>query len=123
VSDSEPEIESPADGESGADSDFEVIDEEPIGPLDTTNPDPIATAQRRYGGAGAVIAAGMFGLEMAMGIKPKPESVQIQEAPTDPIDVDRDGISVKVDDTVTVHAPALDRHAPIGVGKRRSRRG
>ena len=112
-------------GDDGVAIDDDVVDDEGVEmePIDPTNPDYIRTAQRRYGGLGAVMAAGMFGLEQAMGIKPKPESVQIQEAPSDPIDVDKDGIQMTIDATTSVHAPALDRRSPIGLNKKRSRRG
>ncbi len=112
-----------ADDVDDADEVEEVDEDVDLEPISPANPDYIRTAQRRYGGIGAVMAAGMFGLEQAMGIKPKPESVQIQEAPSDPIDVDKDGIQMTIDATTSVHAPALDRRSPIGINKKRSRRG
>jgi hypothetical protein len=102
----------------------DLIDEplEELAPIDPTNDDPIETARRRYGKGGAAVAAGMFGLDVALGLKKKPESVQVQEAPTDPIDIDSDGIEVPIDATTTAAAPALERRDPIGVNKRKSRR-
>lgn len=95
---------------------------ETLAPIDIENPDVIGTARRRYGTGGAALAAGMFGLDIALGNKKKPDSVQIQEAPTDPLDVDADGIQVTIDDTLSVNAPALERIAPLAVAKKRSRR-
>ncbi len=101
----------------------EPVDEgETLAPIDIDNPDVIGTARRRYGTGGAALAAGMFGLDIALGNKKKPDSVQIQEAPTDPIDVDADGIQVTIDDTLSVNAPALERVAPLAAVKKRSRR-
>lgn len=100
---------------------LEPIDTE-LEPIDITNDDPIETARRRYGTAGAALAGGMFGLDVALGLKKKPDSVQVQEAPTDPVDIDADGIQVPIDSTTVVSTPPLARHDPIGVGKRKSRR-
>ncbi len=90
--------------------------------IDTTNPDIIGTARRRYGGAGAALGAGMFGLDVALGNKKKPDSVQIQEAPSEPIDVDKSGIQVIIDDLTSVAAPALERREPVGLNKKKARR-
>jgi hypothetical protein len=96
--------------------------DEEFDPLSIDNPDVIATARRRYGNAGAALGAGMFGLDQALTGKQKPESVQIQEAASDPVNVDRDGIVVKVDDSMSVNSPALERRPPVGVNKKKSRR-
>jgi hypothetical protein len=48
--------------------------------------------------------------------------VQVQESPTEPVDVDADGISVDVDSSTMVNAPPLVRKAPIVQGKRSRRR-
>ncbi len=95
---------------------------EPIEPIDPTNNDIIETARQRHGRGGAALAAGMFGLDVALGNKKKPESVQVQEASSNPVDIDSDGITVPIDATTTVATPALERRSPIGVGKRKSRR-
>ncbi len=114
---SSDEIETEIDTE--IDTEIEPI----VEPIDIDNPDVIETARRRYGGAGAALAAGMFGLDVALGNKKKPDSVQIQEAPTDPVDVDADGIQMTIDDTLSVNSPALDRVPPLPSTKKRSRRG
>ena len=99
----------------------ELADDEAVA-LELEGGDPIASARRMHGKGGAMVAAGMFGLEIAMGLKKKPDSVQIQEAPTDPVDVDKNGITVMIDAVTTVEAPALERRSPIGVGKKKRSR-
>ena len=105
------------------DVDLDDVDELDDGAvaLDDLEADPVASARRMHGKGGAMVAAGMFGLEQAMGIKVKPDSVQVQEAPTDPIDLDKDGITVMLSDT-TVATPALERRSPIGIGKKKRHR-
>ena len=97
-------------------------DSDTIAVLQPTYEDMIEAARRRYGKGGAAVAAGMFGLDVALGNKKKPESVQIQEAKSKPVDVDADGIELPIDATTTVTTPALERRNPIGVGKRKPRR-
>lgn len=92
-------------------------------PIDSANPDVVGTARRRYGSAGAALAAGMLGLDIVLGNKKKPDSVQVQEAPADPIDVDSHGIQVTVDEITSVKAPALERLPPVSLRKKKSRRG
>ena len=104
------------------DAELEDPDDAELDAIDTTNPDIIGTARRRYGGAGAALGAGMFGLDVALGNKKKPDSVQIQEAPSEPIDVDKSGIQVIIDDLTSVAAPALERREPVGLNKRKARR-
>jgi hypothetical protein len=81
----------------------------------------IETARRRHGTLGAAIAAGMLGLDKVLGRKPREEAPVVMAAPSDPVDVDRDGIVVPVDDEFTVIAPAQPRPDPYGP-RRRSRR-
>ena len=75
--------------------------------------DLIDTARRRHGTVGAVVAAGMLGIEQVLGRKPKEEAPIVVAAPTDPLDVDRDGIAVVIDDEVALVAPPLPRTAPV----------
>jgi hypothetical protein len=75
----------------------------PIPPLS----DPVATARRRHGAAGAVLAAGMFGVDIALGRKPKEEAPVVVTASGDPTDIDRDGMNFALDPTTQVVAPPL----------------
>ena len=81
--------------------------------LEPAGGDIIDTARRRHGTVGAVVAAGMLGIEQVLGRKPKEEAPIVVAAPTDPLDVDRDGIAVVIDDEVALVAPALPRTAPV----------
>jgi hypothetical protein len=86
--------------------------------------DPIATARRRYGAAGAIAAAGMLGLDQAlMGRKVKEEAPIVIAASDQPIDIDLLGITVPVDEAVAVVAPPQPRSQPLfSRRRRRSRR-
>jgi hypothetical protein len=95
---------------------------EELPPIDISNPDVMATARRKYGGAGVLLAAGMFGLDKVLTDKKKTESVQVQEASSEPVDVDADGITVDVDASMSVHSPALEPKAPVVGTKKKPRR-
>lgn len=96
-------------------------DGEPIEPLETF--DPIRTARRRHGAAGAIVAAGMFGLDQAlMGRKLKQEAPIVIAASDKPVDIDHEGITVPVDDIVSVIAPPQPRSDPLPSRRRRGRR-
>ncbi len=88
----------------------------------------IAHAKQRHGMAGAMLAAGMLGIDQAVnGRKPREEAPIVVDAPGEPGDIDRDGIAVSVDDAgVHVAAPPLPRSTPITApdagSSRRSRR-
>jgi hypothetical protein len=115
----------PVDDESSdeiVDQHEEVGPIDPIDPIDPTNENMVETARQRYGKGGAAMAAGMFGLDVALGLKKKPESVQVQEASSKPVNLDSDGFEMPIDASTTVATPALERRPPIGVGKRKSRR-
>jgi len=91
----------------------ETLDEPLDEPLEPAGGDLVETARRRHGTAGAIVAAGMLGIEQVLGRKPKEEAPIVVAAPTDPLDVDRDGIAVVIDDEVALVAPALPRTAPV----------
>ncbi len=68
--------------------------------------DVIAAARRRHGVAGAMLAAGMVAVnDVYLGRKPKEEAPIVIASPTEPLDVDRDGITVPVDAATWVFAP------------------
>jgi hypothetical protein len=95
-------------------------DDAPIEPLQTF--DPVSTARRRHGGAGAILAAGMFGLDQAiMGRKPKEEAPIVMAASDEPVDIEHEGIIVPVDDTLSVIAPPQPRSDPLPRRRRRRR--
>lgn len=83
--------------------------------------DPITTARRRHGTAGAVLAAGLFGIDVALGRKPREDIPVVVSSNSDPTDIDTDGIRVDVDEQTTVVAPALPRQEPPGRSGRRRR--
>ena len=85
--------------------------------------DPVRTARRRHGAAGAIVAAGMFGLDQAMGLRPPKEEAPIVIAASDqPVDIDHEGITVALDDQLSVVAPPQPRSDPLPSRRRRGRR-
>lgn len=79
----------------------------------TVDSTPVETARRRHGAAGAMLAAGMLGIDEAMGLrKPKQEAPVVIAAATEPVDIDEDGIDVAVDETTSVYAPPQPRSQP-----------
>ena len=95
-------------------------DDAPIEAVQTF--DPVSTARRRHGAVGAIMAAGMFGLDQALGRKPKEEAPIVMAASDEPVDIDHLGIIVPVDDTMSVVAPPQPRSDPLPVRRRRKRR-
>jgi hypothetical protein len=96
-------------------------DDAAIEPLDTF--DPVRTARRRHGAAGAIVAAGMFGLDQALlGRKAKEEAPIVIAASDKPVDIDNEGIIVPVDDVMSIVAPPQPRSDPLARRRRRGRR-
>lgn len=95
-------------------------DDDTVEPMESF--DPVQTARRRHGAAGAIVAAGMFGLDQALGRKPKEEAPIVMAASDQPVDIDHDGIRVPVDDGVSVIAPPQPRSDPLPTRRRRRRR-
>ncbi|MGA0366313.1 MAG: hypothetical protein ACO3N1_04020 [Ilumatobacteraceae bacterium] len=90
-------------------------DLEPVEPLTVTSDDAqmMATARRRYGAVGAMVAGGMLGLDRLLGRKPKEESPVVWEASGEPEDIDR-GMTIDIDeDTSVVSQPHRARHRTI----------
>ena len=81
--------------------------------------DPVRGARRRHGTAGAIVAAGMFGLDQALGRKPKEEAPIVMAAADEPVDIDHEGIIVPVDYNLSVVAPPQPRSDPLPSRRRR----
>lgn len=57
--------------------------------------------------------AGMLGMDEALGLRKKKEEAPIVvAAPTDPLDIDEEGIDVPVDEQTSVYAPPQPRSVP-----------
>lgn len=68
----------------------------------------IAHARQRHGTLGAALAGGMLGLDKAIGRPVKEDAPIVWEADGEPTDIDREGITVPVDDARDVRsAPAV----------------
>ena len=80
-------------------------------------------ARRRYGTMGAVMAGGFLGLDKVLGRKAKEEAPVEWETPGEPLDIDRKGITVPLDDDAKVHSqpgpPKAAGAADRSVTKRR----
>jgi hypothetical protein len=82
----------------------------------------IANARRRHGALGGVLAAGMLGLDQALGRKVKEEIPVVVASNSDPLDIDREGIVIDVDDERSVVAPPMPRNGQPPPRKRAKRR-
>jgi hypothetical protein len=70
-----------------------------------------------------MLAAGMLGIDEALGLrKVKQEAPIVVAAPTEPLDIDSDGIDVPVDEQTSVYAPPQPRSKPHSKPRRGSRR-
>lgn len=83
----------------------------------------IANARRRHGAAGAIIAAGMLGLDKVLGRKPREEAPIVISTGSQPIDIDDDGIVVQIDEQLSVVAPPQPRPDPFPPRRRTRRKG
>jgi len=69
--------------------------------------DPLVRrAAQRYGTVGAMLAGGMVVFDRLLGRKPKEEAAVVFEASSDPLNIDDDGITVELNEHITVHSPA-----------------
>lgn len=94
----------------------------PVDAVPDLNIEPtlVATARRRHGAAGAMLAAGMLGIDEALGLrKVKQEAPIVVASPTEPVDIDSDGIDVPVDEQTSVYAPPQPRSRPHTKAARR----
>ena len=55
----------------------------------------------------------MFGLDQALGRKPKEEAPIVMAASDEPVDIDHEGIIVPVDSGISVLAPPQPRSDPL----------
>lgn len=92
---------------------------------DIDDADRVSDARRRLGRGGAMLAAGMLGLDQVLSGKKKEEAPIIVDANSDPHDIDADGIRVRVSDDAEVVSPPLPRTPPLKPAstQRRHRRG
>lgn len=77
---------------------------------------------RRRAPRGSLLAAGMLGLDQALGRKVREEAPIVIAASDDPIDIDRRGITVAVDEGTSVVSPPQPRADPLAPRRRRRRR-
>jgi hypothetical protein len=72
--------------------------------------DLVENARRRHGALGAVVAAGMVGIDQAVfGRKPREEAPVVISSNSDPVDIDTDGMEGSLDDGMSFGAPPLPR--------------
>ena len=118
-SDDEPAVDTAVDTDvdTGVDMGVELDDvsEFVVEPIS----DPVGTARRRHGAAGAMLAAGMFGVDIALGRKPKEEAPIVMAASSEPVDIDKDGIEVPIDENTSVYAPPQPPSDPFPPRRRR----
>ena|SRR6187402_115986 len=86
------------------------------------NTDRVADARRRHGLAGAMLAAGMLGLDQFLSNKKKEDAPIVIGADSEPIDIDTDGIRMRISDDAEVVSHPLPRTPPLTTPSSRSRR-
>lgn len=69
---------------------------------------PVRAARRRYGVAGAMLAGAMVALRDLLE-KPKDDQAVVVDAPSEPTDMDHQGITVEVAPGLAAHSPARMR--------------
>lgn len=121
----QPESPAPSADDSWTDNGPEALDEAAV-PFDLGQDDlatRIAHAKQRHGVGGAMLAAGMLGIDQVLnGRKPREDAPIVVDANGEPTDIDLDGIAVSLDEAgIHVAAPPLPRTAPITAPPRRSR--
>jgi hypothetical protein len=71
----------------------------------------VRRAAQRYGTVGAMLAGGMVVFDRLLGRKPKQEAAVVIEASSEPEDIEQDGITVAINDNITVHSPAPNKRS------------
>lgn len=77
--------------------------------------------QRSTRRGGAMLAAAMLGLDIALGRKPREEIPIVVDANGDPVDIDGEGIVVPIDDHANAVTPPLPRRPPTPELRRKRR--
>ena len=114
--DTHPLVEGETEGETDGEAEDEADDQRAI------DASMIANAKRRHGALGGVLAAGMLGLDQALGRKVREEAPIVVDANSDPVDLDTDGISIPVADDTDIVSPPLPRTPPVIASTTRRRR-
>jgi hypothetical protein len=89
------------------------------------NQSMVAEGRRKAGAVGAMMAGAMIAIRDIYEGPKKDEGVAVVESPTDPIDLDEDGVQLEAEEVGGTHdiaVPAQPRRAPIVAGRRASRR-
>ena len=79
----------------------------------------VRRAAQRYGTVGAMLAGGMVVFDKLLGRKPKQDAAVVIEASSEPEDIEQDGITVAINENITVHSPAPHQRSPARVVKKR----
>ena len=90
-------------------------------PARSSDAEFVQRAHRKYGAMGAIVASSMLGLDKLLGRKPKDDGAVVWEASGEPEDIDKDGISIEIDETTTAHATVRPGSHGRHVRKRRYR--
>jgi hypothetical protein len=83
--------------------------------------DAVRNARRRHGIAGGILAAGMFGIDQALGRKPKEDAPVVIASSSDPHDIDEHGMIVEVTEDTAVVVPPTERTPPVVAPAKRRR--
>lgn len=83
----------------------EQIESDVFVPSAGTPAEIVAHARQRHGVAGALLAGAMVGLQQVLDPRTREQLAVVVEAPGEPGDIDRTGITVASDDGLVVHTP------------------
>jgi hypothetical protein len=92
-----------------------------MNPARSSDAEFVRRAQRKYGAMGAIVASSMLGLDKLLGRKPKEDGAVIWESPSEPEDIDKDGITISINESTSIHAMSRSRAHGRHVRKRRYR--
>jgi len=82
----------------------------------------VRRAAQRYGFSGAMLAGGMVAFDRLLGRREQEDPPVIVATPDEPVDIDRDGIVLRVDESTTVVARAPEpARGPVRRIRRRRR--